>query len=218
MIPLNGYWRPAAAGLGALVLAILAFTAPFFVTKLFEHERSIAHHDVALNFIRASLERIENKIDTCLFDLNIDGDPRAVGGDPDGEGGQDIGAIIRDALQNADGLTDIDLDADGSGKVAIAIMVGAGDGGDMNDLGADVDLGEESVAVWAMTDEGEAGDGPSTGVFIAVGGPDGVAKLVAEELVWGQEIRANIPRDDLISFVKESSAHDPTTHDPSTCK
>ena len=96
------------------------------------------------------------------------------GGDPDGEGGQDIGAIIRDAIQNADGLTDIDIDADGSGKVAIAIMVGAGDGGDMNDLGADVDLGEESVAVWAMTDEGEAGDGPSTGVFIAVGGPDGV--------------------------------------------
>ena len=48
------------------------------------------------------------------------------------------------------------------------------------------------------------------------GGPDGVAKLVAEELVWGQEIRANIPRDDLISFVKERAAHDPTTHDPST--
>ena len=96
------------------------------------------------------------------------------GGGPDGENGEGIGAIIRDAIQNADGLTDIDIDADGSGNVAIAIMARVGDGGAMDDPGADVDLGEESVAVWATTAEGEAGGGPSTGVFIAVGGPDGV--------------------------------------------
>ena len=98
-----------------------------------------------------------------------------LGDDPDGAGGEDIGTIIRDAMRNADGFTDIEMHGEGSGNMEIAIMVGVGDGGDMDDLGADIDLGEQSVAVWAMTGEDPDDEtGPSAGVFIAVGGPDGV--------------------------------------------
>ena len=100
------------------------------------------------------------------------------GGDPDGEGGDDIGSMILDAVHNADadGLTELEIEADGSGNVAIAIMARSGEGGDMDmdEFGADVDLGEESVVVWAETAEGEDGEGLSTGVFIAVGGADGM--------------------------------------------
>ena len=71
------------------------------------------------------------------------------GGEADGEGGEDIGAMVREALRNADGLTDIDIDADGSGNVAIAIMAQSGDGGGMDDVGAHLDLGDQPVAVWA---------------------------------------------------------------------
>ncbi len=96
------------------------------------------------------------------------------GGGPDGEGGEDIGALIRDAIKNADGLTDIDIDADGSGNVAIAIMAQSGDGGGMDDVGADLDLGDQPVAVWAGSGPGGEGEGPSAGVYIAVGGADGM--------------------------------------------
>ena len=90
---------------------------------------------------------------------------------PDGEGiegGEDIGALIRDAIENAGGLTDIDIDADGSGNVSVAIMMRAGDGPDMGDI----DMGDAPVAVWAGS--GEGGEGQGAGVFIAVGGADGV--------------------------------------------
>jgi len=96
------------------------------------------------------------------------------GGDLDGEGGeggQDIGALIRDALKNADGLTNIDIDADGSGNFAIAIMAQSGN---MDDVGADLDLGDQPVAVWAGSGPGADGEGPAAGVYIAVGGADGV--------------------------------------------
>ena len=95
-------------------------------------------------------------------------------GDPDGEGGEEFGAIILDAIHSADGVSDLDIDVDGSGNFAIAIMARAGDGGDMGEGGLDIDLGEESVMVWAETADGEDGEGPSTGVMIAIGGPDGV--------------------------------------------
>ncbi len=101
------------------------------------------------------------------------------GGGPDGEGiegGEDIGALIRDALENADGLTTIDIDADGSGNVAVAIMMRAGDGPGMGEMG-DMDMGDAPVAVWAGSGpggEGGDGEGPGAGVFIAVGGADGM--------------------------------------------
>jgi anion-transporting ArsA/GET3 family ATPase len=100
----------------------------------------------------------------------------AFGGGPDGEGiegGEDIGAMIRDAIENADGFTNIDIDADGSGNVAVAIMMRAGDGPDMGDM----DMGDAPVAVWAGSGpggEGGDGEGPGAGVFIAVGGADGM--------------------------------------------
>ncbi len=87
-----------------------------------------------------------------------------------GEDGEDIGALVRDAFKNADGFTDIDIDADGTGNVAIAIMAQSGD---MNDVGADLDLGDQPVAVWAGSGPDD-GEGPSAGVYIAVGGADGM--------------------------------------------
>ncbi len=93
------------------------------------------------------------------------------GGGPDGEGGEDIGALIRDTIKNADGLTTIDIDADGSGNIAIAIMAQSGN---MDDVGADLDLGDQPVAVWAGSGPGADGEGPAAGVYIAVGGADGM--------------------------------------------
>jgi len=100
------------------------------------------------------------------------------GGELDGEGadgGHDIGALIREAIQNADGLTDIDIEADGSGNVAVAIMMraGGGPGGDGPDMG-DLDMGDQPVAVWAGSGPGDEGEGPGAEVFIAVGGADGI--------------------------------------------
>ena len=89
----------------------------------------------------------------------------------DGEDGQDIGALVREVLKNADGLAEINIDADGSGNFAIAIMA---DTGNMDDVGADLDLGDQPVAVWAGSGPDAEGEGPAAGVFIAIGGADGM--------------------------------------------
>ncbi len=105
------------------------------------------------------------------FDLDL-------AGGPDGDAGaESLGAIIRESIANAEGVTDIDIEADGTGpNVAIAIMARAGDGGDFDEPGFDYGLGGRSVAVWAESGEGGDGDGdgPVSSVLIAVGGPDGV--------------------------------------------
>ena len=98
------------------------------------------------------------------------------------EGEEGLGDIIREAIANADGLMEIDIDADGSGgNMAIAIIARAGDGGDFDEPGFDQEFGEQSVQVWAQAGEGAdgEGDGAVSGVFIAVGGPEGI-ELPAE--------------------------------------
>jgi hypothetical protein len=91
-----------------------------------------------------------------------------------GEGGEDQGpdsleSIVRNAIDEAGGASDVDIDIAAQGPV--------GDGGGDTDTG-DAELAgteQEVGIVWAEGEEdGEEGEGPRAGVYIAVEGPEGV--------------------------------------------
>ncbi len=104
------------------------------------------------------------------------------GGDGGAGGAQSLGDIAREAIANAEGVMDIDIHADGSGgNLAIAIIARAGEGGAFDEPDFDAGCGDQSVQVWAEAGGGAdgEGDGPVSGVYIALGGPEGV-ELPAE--------------------------------------
>ena len=53
-----------------------------------------------------------------------------LGDDPDGAGGEDIGTLIRAAVRNARGCTDIEIPREAAGHRATPRTLGGGDGGE----------------------------------------------------------------------------------------
>jgi hypothetical protein len=129
------------------------------------------------------------------------------GGDEGAVGDVSLGGILREAMVNADGEMTIDIDADGSGgNMAIAIMARAGDGDGLDDPAFDAGFGEQSVQVWAEAGESADGEGngPVSGVFIAVGGPDGVE--LPEEVREQLEQAAQEMAERLMQRLEEAEA------------
>jgi hypothetical protein len=105
------------------------------------------------------------------------GEPQGAHGE--GEGPESIESIVREAIDEAGGASDVDIDIAAQGPVAIQIEATAAFGDD----GGDIDAGDAGMTgteqeigiVWAEGGEGGEGEeGPRTGVYIAVEGPEGV--------------------------------------------
>jgi hypothetical protein len=92
----------------------------------------------------------------------------------DDEGSESIEGIVRDAIQESGGESDLDIEFEGQGTIAIAIEARAAFGEGHGEAG-DHEAGpmdEDDDFVWAGA--GEEGEAPDTEVFIAVTGPDDV--------------------------------------------
>jgi hypothetical protein len=135
-------------------------------------------------------------------------------GEPPGAGdeGQDpesLESIVREAIDEAGGASDVDMEIAAQGPIAIQIEATAafGDGGGDTDTG-DVDLGateQEIGIVWA--EDGEDDEGPQTGVFIAVEGPEGVElpEEVREKLAQKAQEMAERIREQLEQAEEEGN-------------
>jgi hypothetical protein len=87
----------------------------------------------------------------------------------DGEGSESIDSIVRDAIRESGGASDVDLEMEGQGTIAIAIEARGAFGEDHAGHEAGP-MDEEFDVVWAGA--GEEGEAPESEVFIAVAGPD----------------------------------------------
>jgi hypothetical protein len=99
-------------------------------------------------------------------------------GAPQGEGGEgpapeSLEGMVRDAIEEAGGDSDVDIDVSAQGPVAIQIEARAAFG-DEGESGGEAEGGqtEDIDVVWAEGGEGEGE--PEAGVYIAVSGPEGV--------------------------------------------
>jgi hypothetical protein len=96
-----------------------------------------------------------------------------------GDEGQDpdsLESIVREAIDEAGGASDVDIDIAAQGPIAIQIEATAafGDGGGAHDHGDGGPAGtEQEIGIVWSEDSADEG-GPQTGVFIAVEGPEGV--------------------------------------------
>ncbi len=165
---------------------LLHFTGPDF------HELRLpdfVRRDLPIFFEKLHLDDVQRVIVQVLLDAYLDafqmlrensmpdmpGPMMAMGmeagGGPGGADGESIDRIVRDALRETQGATDVDIDVSASGPVAIAIRAEAGEGVAMDDpeLQGGVD-GEREIQVWAGTD-GQDDEGGAA-VMIAVDGPE----------------------------------------------
>jgi len=102
------------------------------------------------------------------------GEPPAAGGE--GQDPDSLESIVREAINEAGGASDVDMEIAAQGPIAIQIeaTMAFGDGGGDTDTG-DGELGgteQEIGIVWAA--DGEDQDGPQSGVYIAIEGPEGM--------------------------------------------
>jgi hypothetical protein len=100
-------------------------------------------------------------------------------GEPQGGEGEEpesLESIVRKAIDEAGGASDVDIDVAAQGPIAIQIEATAafGDGGGDHDHGDAGPAGtEQEIGIVWSEDSADEG-GPQTGVFIAVEGPEGV--------------------------------------------
>jgi hypothetical protein len=102
--------------------------------------------------------------------------PQGAGGAD--EGSESLDSILREAIKEAGGASDVDIDIEGQGPIAIQIEARAAFGdveenGDPDAAMMDEDVeGGETAVVWA--EGGGLDEEPETQVFIAVDGPEGL--------------------------------------------
>jgi hypothetical protein len=102
------------------------------------------------------------------------GEPPSAG--DEGQEAESLESIVRDAIDEAGGASDVDIDIAAQGPIAIQIEATAafGDGGEGHDHGDAGPAGTEQEIGIIWSEDSADGEGPQTGVFIAVEGPEGV--------------------------------------------